>query len=232
MTLGDAKLRVWDRLDEDPNDPLRYPEYLIQLFLREAIEQWSIVVGGERRTQTISLVADQLEYNLTRTDTAVAPLDNLPHHTRVISVIENTTNIPLIPISYLELYDREGRGRQDWRTQNSTRCTHYILFSFDRIWFWPTMGSVTSETITVTYDNVKDYEMNGDDTEELVLPTDWQHQAVDYVVGRCMLLGAKGDRIERGMKMVQRWMDSLDDQNIRRRSPGTPAVTFAPILGR
>jgi hypothetical protein len=37
---------------------------MLREFLREAVEQWSIRAGGRIATQTISLVASQLSYNL------------------------------------------------------------------------------------------------------------------------------------------------------------------------
>lgn len=238
MKLSDVKARVWDRLDEDPSDPQRYPEELIVTFLREAVEQWSLAVGGDRATQTITLVADQLSYALAAT--ASSAYYNRAHHTRIISVIDDTTDIPLVPASWRELYDSQGYGHnRRWRNVRTTRPTHYVPFSFDRIWLWPAMGSVSGETVTVTFDQAIDDAffatsyVSVDDTRIPAVPAEYHHLLVDVVVARCKMIGARGAVLQRCMEFLKRWSEAIESINARRSPVGhTFARSQGSIVGR
>ena len=228
MNFGEIKDRVWDRLDEDSATPLRYSQELILFYLRQATEQWAITSGGIRKTQTISLVANQLAYTIDK------------EYTRVISVIDATTSIPLVGVSYRELYDSQGSGAGlRWRLQRSVRPTHYVLFTVNQIWLWPPLSSVTSETVTVTYDSLEDNEWLATpdtsvaDANIPMVPPEYHHLLVDYITGMCLILGARGDRVERARELVLRWITAVDGINDRRATRG---AIFAPtqraIVGR
>ena len=190
MTLADIQTRVWERLGEDTatttaaESNKRYPATLVLSFLKEAVYQWSIAVGRDVGSTQLTLVADQLEYTLT-----TQPV-------RIISVMDDTNSIPLKPVHWKTLYDTEGFGRnRAWRDVQSNRPTCYTLFSFDKIWIWPTLASVTSETVTVRYLQETTDDLTSGTGEVPTVPKEYHHLLVDYVVGRCLMIGSTGPRV-------------------------------------
>lgn len=220
MTFDDLAQRCYDRLGEDADDPQRYHATLIQTLLREAIEQWSIYVGGDVATQTIALVADQLEYTLT---------DSWVY---VVSVIDDTSDIPLQPVHWQELYDTEGLGaNRRWRNVRSTRPTLYTLFSWDKIWLWPPRSSVTDETVTVTYSRAVDDDINNQTTDIPTVPPEYQDLLVDYVVGRLQMISSRGEKLQRAAGFVKRWFDGMETIRDNRRQRGNYFVRSQGSLG-
>jgi len=57
------------------------------------------------------------------------------------------------------------------------------------------------------------------------VPAEYHHLLVDYVVGRCLMIGATGPNLERGVNLVKRWIDSFDKQRDRHSHGG---ADFAP----
>ena len=214
MTLSDLRTRIYDRLGENQDsegatNTKRYPASLVLTFLKEAINQWSVAVGREVGSTTITLVANTIEYTFT-----TQPV-------RIISVMDDTIDKPLIPIAWRSLYDTEGFTRnRAWRDVTSNRPTHYSLFSYDKIWLWPMLAAVTTETITVNYIQEITSDLTSGDTEVPSVPTEFQHLLVDYVVGRCLMIGSTGPTLQRGVRLVQRWMDSFAEQRERHRHLG------------
>lgn len=199
---------------------------MIQHFLREAIEQWSIKAGSDVTSKTISLVADQLSYRLN--DSFI----------NVIQVIDDLYDIPLTPTTVWELYDTQGFGHnRAWRDVRSTRPTFYVQFSLDEFWFWPTLSTVAAtNTVTVTYNRAVDDDIHFTSTnrsDRPSVPEEYHYLLVDYVVGRLGMLNARGDRLARNVELAKRWIDALDGMNDRRLAAGHEfVITQAPILNR
>ena len=302
MTLADIYARAYDRLGEDSSDPQRYPKSLILTFLKEAVNQWSVAVGRDATSTQITVLDDTLEYTFT----------NQP--VRIISVMDDAIDKPLIPVHWKELYDTEGFTRnRAWRDVQSDRPTHYTLFGYDKIWLWPTMASAGGYTITVNFlqetandlghytvsaiavngagtgytaggvltqsggsavtaatytvgtvdgsgviltasvttgGNYTTKPANGlpatggtgsnatfnltwteDTTNVPTVPTEFQQLLVDYVVGRCLMIGSTGPNLQRGIALVQRWLESFDEQRARHRNIGAAdGITTFPAL--
>lgn len=197
MTLGDIKNRAWDRLGEDSADPQRYPASLILSIAQEATRIWSVLVGNTVDTSQITLVDNTLSYSLP--DSFVS----------IVSVINDQNNLHLDPISWQELYRTEGIGRdRRWRDVRSDRPTHYCQFSHDSIWLWPPM-STASGTITVTFVREEDRDLDAGDSEVPILPVEYHDNLVDYIVARCLLYNARGDRLAEALELLSRWGEAL-----------------------
>lgn len=197
MTLGDIKNRVWDRLGEDSADPQRYPATLVTSIAQEATRVWSALVGNTNATQTVTLLDDTISYTLEE------------DFVSLISVVNDQTNEHLYPISWQELYRSEGLGRnRAWRDVRSDRPTHYCRFSHDTIWLWPAM-STASGTISVNYRPEITTDLTLGDSEVPILPVEFHDNLVDYVVGRCLLYNARGDRLAEGMELIGRWGQAI-----------------------
>ena len=219
MTFLELRKRIYDRLGEDQDDPERYPVNLVQRLLMEAVEQWSLYVGGNVETKVYTMVAGQLEYELPQG--FIYP----------ISVIHDETDIPLNPIHYKELYDTEGLGAERrWRNVRSDRPTLYTLFSYNKIWFWPP-HSDGGDTITLTYSKAISDDPQSDDTDKPSLPPEFHPLLVNWVVGMCMMPTASGERLERASNFVTRWFEGLEDIRQSKRAPGNLFVRTSTPLG-
>ena len=222
MTLSDIRTRVYDRLGEDSSDPQRYPASLVLTFLKEAINQWSVAVGRDATSTQITVLDSTLEYTFT----------NQP--VRIISVMDDAIDKPLYPVHWKTLYDTEGFTRnRAWRDVQADRPTHYTLFGYDKIWLWPTMASAGGYTVTVNFLQETTDDLTSGDSEVPSVQTEWQHLLVDYVVGRCLMIGATGPNLQRGMALVQRWLESFDEQRARHRNLGAAdgIATFPALRG-
>lgn len=220
MTLDEIRVRVWERLGDDPatttaaESNKRYPTTLITTFALEAIRAWSIAVGRDVTSSQITLLNATIEYTFT----------NQP--VRVLSVMNDQTNEPLIPIHWKSLYDFEGFTRnRAWRDVRSDRPTHYSLFSYDKIWLWPAMATA-SGTITVNFCQETPTDLDSSVTTDVPsVPAEYHHLLVDYIVGRCMMIQSTGPNLERGLGLAKRWIDSFEKQRERH---GHGGADFAP----
>jgi hypothetical protein len=84
-------------------------------------------------------------------------------------------------------------------------------------------GAGTNATFNLTW--------TGSDLDVPTVQTEWQHLLVDYVVGRCLMIGATGPNLQRGVALVQRWLESFEEQRDRHRNLGqAEAISTFPHL--
>lgn len=208
MNIGDINSRVWDRLGEDSADPQRFTAAMILTLMKEAVEQWSVVIGNDTSTQALTLVNDQLEYSLS-TDYA-----------RIIEVSSTDDDFKLECIHWHRLYKTEGMGRnRRWRNVKGVRPTHFVPFSYDKIWLWPTLSDASAaSTITVTFQRPVTDDLTSGDTDVPTVPVQYQPYIVDYIVGRLLMLNARGERLAEAVELIGRWTEALDAMSDHRRN--------------
>lgn len=199
MTLGDIKNRVWDRLGEDSADPQRYTAALIEGIAQEATRVWSVEVGYDVASTQITLLDDTLSYSL--------PTNFI----NVVNVIDDQNNLHIDPTTWQELYRSEGNGtNRRWRDVRSDRPTHYVVFSYDELWLWPPMSSAGGNTVTVVYQREVTGDLDAGDSDVPIILVEYQPALIDYIVGRCLLINARGPRVEEAGGYIARWGRALD----------------------
>lgn len=225
MRFGDIKRRVYDRLGDDFDSPTRYTAFMIYDLLREACEQWIARHGGNVHSVTISLVANQLEYTL--------PTDCV----EVLEVMYDTLSIPLTPYGWQDMYESTKLNGIPWRDINGVRPTQYVVFGLNQLWVWPTLATVTTQTVTVSYvsSELEDLEsaLSSDHEDLALIPREHHDVLVDYVVGRCLMIGSKDEpHLQDALDLLKRWAELVDNDDSKMQRGNTFAPTQNVILNR
>ena len=227
MRFGEFRRNVYDRLGEDFDSPARSPKVLVYEFLREACEQWCAATGGNVKSVTIALVASTLEYTI--------PLDVI----QVLEVMDDANSIPLSPMHWRDMYVDPTIGARPWRDITDTRPFHYILHGLNKIWIWPTQTSVAAaDTVTVTFSSCRiddlDSALSSDEEGLETVPREFHDALVDYVVGRCLMIGASDDtHLKDANELVAGWFKTIQMGGSMKDAKGAfSAPTPYPILNR
>ena len=208
MTLSELRELVYDRLDEDPDEPLRYTQADVLDYLNDGIQMYSTRVQFVVTDTTLTQEPGRLFYDL--------PSDCVG----VISVRSVTTGFNLIPVTFKQL-DRDEYDPR-WTRTESTRANAYLAFDTREIGLWP-KSTAGGETYTLTYHQEVGSANLSADTDQPDLPEEYHEALVDYVVARALLSEGK---IQEAVTYMQTWSQSIGDGQYTRVSiDGEPAVS-------
>ena len=175
MDIGAIRTRVWERLEEDSSNPIRYPSAVVTEYVNDGLRFYVARTGCQNATTTITQTANTLFYDL--------PCD-LIQVERV--VWDNAgTYYQLEPTLPRELDQRWLL----WQRQTDTRARCYFLLGLNKIALWPVSSSGGEDYIV-------HYQQDEPDTVSKV-PVEDHEALVSYAIARCLLSEGK---VEDGMK--------------------------------
>ena len=140
MNLGSLRARVYDRLDEDPSDPQRWPASVVTEYLNDGIQLISSRARLNIATATITQRPETLYYDLPADCIAVLAIyDDLDDALTMTSWREFDRT--LIPGGILP--EAAGRLKARWVRATGLRATHAYVYGLKELVLWPMIGPAT-----------------------------------------------------------------------------------------
>jgi hypothetical protein len=144
VDLATLKSRVWRRLDENADAPLRYTAELVIGAANDGIQLFYARTGLDYATTTITQRSGVLWYDL--------PSDCI----RVQSVRRVDDEEPLLPIDWRALdeassiphRERYYPSRYRWTRETADRASHYLVFGLNQVGIWPMISSAAAAALS------------------------------------------------------------------------------------
>jgi hypothetical protein len=137
VNLSALRSRVYDRLDEDPSDPQRWPASVVTEYLNDAVQVLSSRARLNVTSTTITQRPETLYYDLPSDCIAVLAIYDDQDETLALTSWRefDRTQIPggILP-------EAAGRLKARWVRATGLRATHAYTFGLDELVLWPMIG--------------------------------------------------------------------------------------------